>query len=119
MKFKDPEYELLANKMDELHKTINRMYEDSQNEWKKRGEMEVTVKGIDQRTKGISLDVNDLPKESKRAVEDGMENAMKPVEEKVNKLASSKNKVLHIIEDQRKISLWKRITIMARLGKGV
>ena len=108
--FKDPEHQLLSEQILQMQKTFDRFYEDFREDTRARGRMEVNVKNTENLTGATREDVGDLPKEVKRAVDDGM----KPIEKKLNKIVSSKQAVIHYIEDKRKINFLSKLKFWKR-----
>ena len=90
-----------------LQKTLDRFYEDFRSDRRARGEMEITLKGVETKTDMAREDIADQHSETRRIVEDGIEDAIKPIEKKINKLVASKNAVVHYIKDERKKPFWK------------
>lgn len=108
----DPEHKLLAEKIDILQKTIDRFYEDFIEDRRARGEMEITLKGVATKTDATREDLSDNNRETKRIIQDGIEDAVKPIKRKLEKLVASKDTVVHYIKDERKrkfrVKFWKK-----------
>ena len=113
MAIKDPEHKLIIEKIETLQKTFDRFYEDFRDDTRARGDMQVDIKNVANTTNAIRDDFSDQTKEIKRVTSDAVEDAIKPVEKHVSKIAKSKQAVVHIIEDHRKgrldkLKFWKR-----------
>ena len=114
---KDPEHQLLIEKIETLQKTFDRFYEDFKDDTRARGNMQVDIKNVANTTNALREDVSDQTKVVKRATEDGIEEAIKPVEKKVNKLFTSKHSVIQYIETHKRKSIFSRLKFWKRGDK--
>jgi hypothetical protein len=108
---KDSEHKLIVDKLDILQKSLDRLIEDYRDDRRARGDIEIGLKDVASKVSMTREDLADHHKETERAVADGIEVALKPVEKKVNKLVTSKSSVIHFIQDERKkprFRFWKR-----------
>lgn len=113
MKWADPEHKLIAEKIDTMQKTFDRFYEDFKDDTRARGNMEVDIRKVAVVQDAIREDFSDQTRAVERAASDGVEQAIKPVDDKVSKIAQSKQSVIHYIEDHRRgrfgfLKFWKR-----------